>query len=591
MVRADLEEEGLPVDEVDVGVDAEAAEGGVEAAEGGVEAGDAKGGQVTPSSKAGRGAAPAPMQEVDLDDLPKDGEDSTPGSPGARDMTHEGRAAQREVAEVRALSDVAERAAAMLRADEATAANALPSAEAAASASTSPSASAAAPKDAAGDAAESGGTGADETGKGAALVQAEGKEAGAVTWATYMTYFSAAGGPCQLIFTGFLLVAGTLMVVFTQYWLTLWSQQSEEDQEDPGWWGAYLGIALTTVLLSGVRTTVFFLGAVASSKALHDRMMAALLRAPLTHFDANPAGRILNRVSKDVGFVDDLMPMTSFDFLNIALLVLVATATVCVANPYLLICAVPFLGFLVWLRGFFLKSAREIKRQEAVSRSAVFGSLSEALDGVVPARALGLEAVLAKHSDAALDLNARAYYMFLVASRWLGYRLDLMCVAFNAAAALGCIFLRGRIDPGLVGLSLTLSLQLTSVVQWCMRQSAELEQQMISVERLLEYARLPQEDVDLEEEEEDQKGSQGTVTGDASPATSMPSRASSQAQLLASKEQGSGSRSLVHRPTTPATLAASAARKAKLLQQSAELFARSPSQSEPTHGWPAVPAV
>lgn len=340
-----------------------------------------------------------------------------------------------------------------------------------------------------------------ESGKGSSLVKAEGKEAGAVTWGTYLTYFSAAGGPCQLLATAFLLVSGTVMVVFTQFWITEWASQSGDDQQTAYWWGSYSGMAAGTVVLSAIRTTVFFLGAVASSRALHDRMMAALLRAPLTHYDANPAGRILNRVSKDVGFVDDLMPMTSFDFLNIALLVVVATATVCVANPYLLICALPFLGVLVWLRGFFLQSAREIKRLEAVSRSQVFGSLAEALDGVVPARALGLEPTLAKHSDAALDLNARAYFMFLVASRWLGYRLDLMCVGFNAATAIGCIFLRGQLDAGLVGLSLTLALQLTSVVQWCMRQSAELEQQMISVERLLEYARLPQEDVDLDEEQ------------------------------------------------------------------------------------------
>lgn len=46
---------------------------------------------------------------------------------------------------------------------------------------------------------------------------------------------------------------------------------------------------------------------------------------------------------------------------------------------------------------------------------------------------------------------------------------------------------------GNIGLAITQAIGLTSLFQWVIRQSAELENQMTSVERVLEYSNVPQE--------------------------------------------------------------------------------------------------
>ena len=47
------------------------------------------------------------------------------------------------------------------------------------------------------------------------------------------------------------------------------------------------------------------------------------------------------------------------------------------------------LAYFFWLRAYFLKASREIRRLEALSRSPVFSHLSETLDGLVTVRAFG----------------------------------------------------------------------------------------------------------------------------------------------------------------------------------------------------------
>lgn len=91
-----------------------------------------------------------------------------------------------------------------------------------------------------------------------------------------------------------------------------------------------------------------------------------------------------------------------------------------------------------------------------------------------------------KEFDSLQDLNSSAFYVFISTSRAFGFWLDVFCVIYIAVVTLS-FFLMGDAYGGNVGLAITQAIGMTGMVQWGMRQSAELENTMTAVERVVEY--------------------------------------------------------------------------------------------------------
>jgi ATP-binding cassette, subfamily C (CFTR/MRP), member 4 len=117
--------------------------------------------------------------------------------------------------------------------------------------------------------------------------------------------------------------------------------------------------------------------------------------------------------------------------------------------------------------------------------------LSATLQGLPTIRAFQAEAILTKEFDNHQDLHSSAWYLFIGSSRAFGFWLDIFCVIYIILVTLSFLVLdtydSGSMEGAMVGLAITQSIGLTGMFQWGMRQSAELENQMTSVERIMEY--------------------------------------------------------------------------------------------------------
>lgn len=79
----------------------------------------------------------------------------------------------------------------------------------------------------------------------------------------------------------------------------------------------YTGITLATVFITLARSYLFFSICMKASMKLHNMMFSGITRATMYFFHTNPSGRILNRFSKDMGSIDELLPAAMIDCLQV----------------------------------------------------------------------------------------------------------------------------------------------------------------------------------------------------------------------------------------------------------------------------------
>lgn len=104
-----------------------------------------------------------------------------------------------------------------------------------------------------------------------------------------------------------------------------------------------------------------------ASRNLHNTMFNGVTRARMYFFHTNPSGRILNRFSKDMGQVDEILPSVMIDVIQIFLQLFGIIIVISLVNYYFIIPTVIVGIIFYYLRVYYLSSSRNIKRIEATS--------------------------------------------------------------------------------------------------------------------------------------------------------------------------------------------------------------------------------
>lgn len=79
----------------------------------------------------------------------------------------------------------------------------------------------------------------------------------------------------------------------------------------------YSGIVFLMITLTIGRSLVFYRFCNKASIKLHNHMFYKIVYATMRFFNTNPSGRILNRFSKDMNQVDEMLPMILLDTLQV----------------------------------------------------------------------------------------------------------------------------------------------------------------------------------------------------------------------------------------------------------------------------------
>ena len=148
------------------------------------------------------------------------------------------------------------------------------------------------------------------------------------------------------------------------------------------------------------------------------------------------------------------------------------------------------LGFRYW----YLKTCSQVKRLESIARSPLYSHISLTLQGLTTIRSLSLESRVTKDFHYFLDEHSRAWYNYLACNRWFGIRIDFLTVfvvTFGIFSAIIAKHFLGRNE--LIEFSIPLILSLPIALQNVVRLSGDVDILMVSVDRILKYCKLKQE--------------------------------------------------------------------------------------------------
>ena len=217
----------------------------------------------------------------------------------------------------------------------------------------------------------------------------------------------------------------------------------------------------------------------------------------MSFFDTTPMGRITNRFAKDVDVMDNMLTDSMRMFFFTMAMILSVFCLIIAYYYYFAIALVPLTIMFLFSAGYYRASAREMKRHEAVLRSVVFSRFGEAVTGISTIRAYGMQKQFARSVNESLDSMDGAYFLTYANQRWLAVRLDAVGTLLVFTVGILVVTSRFSINPSIGGLVLSYILTIVQMIQFTVRQLAEVENNMNSTERIHFYGTQLEEEAPL----------------------------------------------------------------------------------------------
>ncbi|KAJ8592180.1 P-loop containing nucleoside triphosphate hydrolase protein [Rhizopogon salebrosus TDB-379] len=326
-------------------------------------------------------------------------------------------------------------------------------------------------------------------------ISKEHSEQGRVKMEVYSQYLHAASKKGFLLFV-LATVLQQAVSVSSTIMLRLWGEHNREAGTNVGLADKYfLGYGffnLASITLGACAALLIWVFcSLRSSKHLHDSMLNSVMRAPLSFFETTPTGRILNLFSRDTYVVDQILGRVIQNMVRTSAVCASIVLVIGFSFPPFLIAVVPLTWFYYRVTVYYLATSRELKRLDAVSRSPIFAWFSESLAGLSTIRAFDQQSIFIANNARRIDRNQLCYLPSTAVNRWLAVRLEFVgaiIIVTTAMLAVSAV-VNSNVDAGLVGLVLSYALNTTGSLNWFVRSASEVEQNVVSVERIVHYAK------------------------------------------------------------------------------------------------------
>ena len=329
------------------------------------------------------------------------------------------------------------------------------------------------------------------------IIEEEGRQEGRVSLKNYLHYIQIINTTIFLIIVSLyavgegIMVGGNLVLV---QWTDQVGKNSLTLDQHLNYILYYGALNVAMLLVSVVYNIWTYMAMTKPSEKLHKLILDRTMRAPLSFFESNPSGRILNRFTSDIDVVDKKIPFEVSDALYCSINFISVCITVSVIIPYIMIAMLPIIAMYLFLQTLMSKTRSQIKRHESVAKGPILSHFSEAITGASTIRAFNMVGRFEEEFEMKLDKHLRANYINDMMNKWLSIRVDILGNVLVFLVATLTFVLRDSLSSGLAGLAITYAMMIIDSLGWNIRMICDLETDSVAIERLREYDNIDQED-------------------------------------------------------------------------------------------------
>lgn len=301
----------------------------------------------------------------------------------------------------------------------------------------------------------------------------------------YMRYGIMAGGFLFL----FIAIVANIIHEFARCYKDIWLESWTDNAYSLSgfvYLSVYGGIGLSLIFTTWICVLTFIVGGYFASRRIHDMAATSIFRASMRFFDTTPMGRILNRFSRDMDVIDNQVAEEIYNFLY-AIIQTISSLTLAFWGNGTSACVLlPPLILSIILQLIYRRCNHQTQALQVKALANLMCHFSESYLGISVIRVFRKERVFIEKYHALTNLYNRAVYLTMILRRWTGMRSEFLGGMLVGTFALSSLLL--RVSPGIVGVVLTLLLVFSNSLDWLVKQFADTEMSMLSVDRLCQYA-------------------------------------------------------------------------------------------------------
>ncbi|KAE8379852.1 ABC transporter [Aspergillus bertholletiae] len=243
-----------------------------------------------------------------------------------------------------------------------------------------------------------------------------------------------------------------------------------------------------TILISQLMMIVIVYCA---GKTLFQEVMLHVSHATFRFFDVTPIGRLMNRLTSDIGVVDgNISEQFQRIFFQVIVWVSSLLVIASVTPTFLAFSAVLTAAFIfTFLR--FLPTSQSLRRLEMVSLSPLISNFGELLHGLTTVRAFHAESRFQDRVIAVVDKFQGMDHFYWSLQSWLMYRFESLSAL--STFCLTAIALYTNVTPGLAAFVLIAANNFVDSTHALCKQYGQLQMDFVSVERVDELLHVEQE--------------------------------------------------------------------------------------------------